>query len=60
MLVIVIVLVGLIGVLVYDRAQEPKTPGEAVGDAIERISNDVSEAGEEIRDEIDDHTTSNE
>lgn len=57
MLVVVLVLAGLVALLVYDRARTPQTPGEAVGNAIERISNDIGEAGEEIRDEIDDHTT---
>lgn len=57
MIVVVVLLVGVIALLMYDRAQEPQTPGEAVGQAVERISNDVGEASEEIADEIDDNTT---
>jgi len=57
MLVVVVVLVGVVAMLVYDRTQEPQNPAEAVGQAMEQISDDVDEAAEEIRDEIDDHTT---
>lgn len=57
---IILVLTLIVGLLVYDRKEE--TPAERIGNAIERTVNDaadsVKEAGEEIRDEIDDHTTS--
>jgi hypothetical protein len=43
--------------LVYDRTQEPQNPAEAVGQAMEQIGDDISEAAEEVRDEIDDNTT---
>ncbi len=55
--VIVLVLVVVVAMLVYDRSQEPKTPAEAIGNAIERVQTDFNEAKEEIQDEIDDHTT---
>lgn len=56
---IILVLTLIVGLLVYDRQQE--TPAEQIGNAIERTANDISdsakEASEEIKDEIDDHTT---
>lgn len=57
MLVVVVLLVGIVALLVYDRSQEPQNPAEAIGNAVEQVQDDMTEAKEEIQDEIDDHTT---
>lgn len=57
LLVVVLVLVVIVGMLIYDRTQEPQSPAEALGNVIEQMQDDITEAKEEIQDEIDDHTT---
>lgn len=52
---IILVLTLIVGLLVYDRKEE--TPAERMGNAIERAADSVKEAGEEVKDEIDDATT---
>lgn len=42
---------GIFGVMAYQEHERNESPIEKIGDTI-------SEAGEEIQDEIDDHTTS--
>jgi len=49
LIIAIIVLLGVIGFLVYDR-QEPKSAGEEISDSI-------NEVVEEVEDEIDDNTT---
>lgn len=44
--IVVVVLIGIFAVLVIQMNQKPKTVGDQ-----------ISEIGEEIGDEIDDHTT---
>ena len=46
---IAVILLGILGVMVYD-SQIKKSP-------LEKAADSVSEAAEEIGDEIDDHTT---
>ena len=48
--VIAICVVIATGYYIYDRTHQPKTVGE-------KISDSVGEVTEEIKDEIDDHTT---
>lgn len=43
--------VGIFGAMIYEINEREKSP-------IEKISDDLGEATEEIKDEIDDHTTS--
>lgn len=43
--------VGIFGAMIYEINERDKSP-------VEKISDSISEAGEEISDEIDDHTTS--
>ena len=42
---------GIFGAMAYEINERDKSP-------VEKISDSISEAGEEISDEIDDHTTS--
>ncbi len=42
--------IGILGVMVYQENERSKSP-------VEKISEGVNEATEEIKDEIDDHTT---
>lgn len=52
LVIIAIILVGILGVMVVQYNERQKSP-------IEKISDGVSEAVEEVGDEIDDATTSN-
>ncbi len=47
--IIIVILLGILGVVLID-ASHHESPGE-------QLSNSISEAGEEIGDEIDDATT---
>jgi peroxiredoxin len=49
--IIAIGVIGIFGVMAYQEHERSKSP-------IEKISDGVGEATEEIKDEIDDHTTS--
>lgn len=49
--VIAVGVIGIFGVMAYQEHERSKSP-------VEKISEGVSEATEEIKDEIDDHTTS--
>ena len=61
LIVVAAVVVGVLATIVWqknyrtDSIQNDKTIGEAIDDA----GDNLEEAGEEIKDEIDDHTTSN-
>lgn len=49
--IIAIGVIGIFGVMAYQEHERSKSP-------VEKISDGVNEAAEEIKDEIDDHTTS--
>ncbi len=49
--IIAIGVIGIFGIMAYQEHEQNKSP-------IEKISDGVHEATEEIKDEIDDHTTS--
>jgi len=51
LIVIAVALVGILGFMVINYQEKSQSPGE-------KISSGLSEATEEIKDEIDDHTTS--
>ncbi|MES2729064.1 MAG: hypothetical protein V4621_03065 [Pseudomonadota bacterium] len=55
LLIIAVALIGILAVMAMNYYNDRNEPASVV----EKISNDVSEFGEEVRDEIDDHTTSN-
>ena len=46
LIVIIVLLVGILGFMVYERPREPQTIGQAIDEVVE-----------EVGDEIDDHTT---
>ncbi len=50
--VIAVALVGIFAMMAWDHYNKPEP-----ANIVEKISNDMSEFGEEVRDEIDDHTT---
>lgn len=49
--ILVVVLIAVVGFYMYNKGQNEATFGQKAG-------NTVSEAVEEVKDEVDDHTTS--
>lgn len=50
MTIVAVIVLGIIGFMVADHYTKPQTTGE-------KIQGSVHEVAEEIKDEIDDHTT---
>lgn len=53
LVIIVILLVGIFGILVY-QANQPKTTGEKIEDALNSAADDVGDAVEQVGEDIQD------
>lgn len=55
LIIIVVLLVGIFGMLAYE-ANQPKTTGEKIEDALNSAADDVGDAVEEVGEDIQDAT----